>query len=328
MFTLFLLFSNFSLEIDSLLNEAINCSYVEDFARAESLLTVVKKRKSDHPVSYFLLSSLYEMKWIDLGDNFYKGKIFIYADSAMDKAKEWIKSNPDDPWGYFFVGGSYNLKIFYYVMKEDYLGTFFMINPAIYYLEKARDLDSSLADVYLGLGGWEYMKGHLPFMGKDKEKGLAMIRKAIEDSKFVSLYSMLAYANICNREEDYDESISYLEPLIDSFPDSRTFTWPLLKAYYGKKEYDKALTIANKLIDISADNDYSKFEAYYYKAEILFELERFEEAMGAVETALSIKLNKKMLNIEEIKEKLFQVKSKIEKEIKEAQVDKKKVLTY
>jgi len=316
MFTLFLLFSNFSPEIDSLLNEAINCSYVEDFARAESLLTIVKKRNPDHPVSYFLLSSLYEMKWVDLGDYSYKDKIFMYADSAMDKAKEWTKKYPDDPWGYFFIGGSYTLKIFYYAMKEDYFGTFFMINPAVYYLEKARDLDSTLADVYLGLGGWQYMKGHLPFTGKDKEKGLAMLRKAIENSKFVSLYSTLAYANICNREEIYDESISYLEPLTDTFPDSRTFTWPLLKAYYGKKDYHNALKVVNRLIDISAGNDYSKFEAYYYKAEILFELERFEEAINAVETALNLRLDEEMLNVKKIKEKLLKLKSEIEEKKK------------
>jgi tetratricopeptide (TPR) repeat protein len=328
MFNLFLLFFAFSPEVDSLLSAAINCSYVEDFARAESLLTVVKEQKPDHPVSYFLMSSLYEMKWVDLGDYSYKDKIFIYADSSMDKAKEWTKEYPDDPWGYFFIGGSYTLKIFYYVLKEDYFGAFVMINPAVYYLEKARDLDSTLADVYLGLGGWQYMKGHFPFMGKNKEKGLAMLRKAIDDSKFVSLYSTLAYANICNREEDYDESISYLEPLIDTFPDSRTFTWPLLKAYYGKKDYHNALKVVNRLIDISADNNYSKFEAYYYKAEILFELGRFAEALKAVETALNLQLNKEMLNVERVKEKLLKLKSEIEKKKKEERSGEKEVLTY
>lgn len=317
MLTLFLLFSTLSPEIDSLLNEAINCSYVEDFARAESILTVVKKRKVDHPVSYFLLSSLYEMMWVDLGNNSYKEKIFVYADSAMDKGKEWTKKYPDDPWGYFFIGGSYNVKIFYYVMKEDYFGTFFMINPAVYYLEKARDLDSTLADVYLGLGGWEYMKGHLPFMGKDKEKGLAMLRKAIDGAKYVSLYSTLAYANICNREGDYDESIAFLEPLLSSFPDSRTFTWPLLKAYYGKKDYQKSLKTVDKLITISAGNDYSKFEAYYYKAKILLELEMWEEALLAVEATLNIDLEEDILHVKDIRKELLQIKCEVKEKIEE-----------
>jgi len=313
MITLFLLISTFSPETDSLLNEAINCSYVEDFSRAESVLKVVKKREVDHPVSYFLLSSLYEMMWVDLGDNSYRDKIFSYADSAIAKGKKWSKENPDDPWGYFFIGGSYTLKIFYYVMKEDYFGAFFLINPAVYYLEKAKDIDSTLADVYLGLGGWEYMKGHFPFMGKDKEKGLAMIRKAIKDANYVSLYSTLAYANICIREGDYDESISILEPLLSNFPDSRTFTWPLLKAYYGKKEYQESLKIVDKLISISANNDYSRFEAYYYKAKTLLELEKLEEALFAVETALNIEFEKDMLNVKEIKEDLFRIKIEIKR---------------
>ena len=317
MVALFLLIATLSPRIDSLLTEAVNCSYVEDFARAESILTVVKKREADHPVSYFLLSSLYEMMWVDLGDNSYKDRIFIYADSSIDKGKEWTKKSPDDPWGYFFIGGSYTLKIFYYVMREDYFGTFFMINPAIHYLEKARDIDSTLADIYLGLGGWEYMKGHLPFMGKDKEKGLAMIRKAIKGAKYVSLYSTLAYANISIREEDYDEAISFLEPLLDTFPDSRTFTWPLFKAYYGKKEYQKALKIVNNLIKISKQNDYSRFQAYYYKATILLELRMLEEALLAVESALNIELEEDILHVKDIKEELLQIKCEIKERMEE-----------
>jgi hypothetical protein len=131
MMVLFLLISTLSPELDSLLFRAIDCSYVEDFSCAESLLTIVKKTEIDHPAPYFLLSSLYEMMWVDLGENSYKDKIFIYADSAIDKGKKWIKNNPKDPWGYFFVGGSHTIKIFYYVVREDYFGTILLINPAI-----------------------------------------------------------------------------------------------------------------------------------------------------------------------------------------------------
>ena len=116
--------------------------------------------------------------------------------------------------------------------------------------------------------------------------------------------------------------------MIDTFPDSRTFTWPLLKAYYGKKDYHNALKVANRLIDISADNNYSKFEACYYKAEILFELEKFAEATNTVETALNLQLNKKMLNVEKVKEKLLKLKSEIEKKKKEELSGEKEVLTY
>lgn len=315
MLTLFLLVSALTPELDSLLLKAINCSYVEDFVCAESLIVVVKNQEKEHPAPYFLLASLYEMMWIDLGELSYKEKIFIYADSASDMGKKWTKKHPDDPWGYFFIGGSYTLKIFYYVIKEDYFGTILLINPAVYYLEKARDMDSTLADVYLGLGGWEYIKGHFPFMGKDKEKGLAMIRKAVTGGKYVSLYSSLAFANISIKEKDYDEAIAVLIPLVESYPDSRTFNWPLLKAYYEKKEFRRALDAVDKLIGISGDNNYSKFEAYYYKAKILLELDRFQEALNNAKEALDLDVNEDMLHVKDIKKELFRIKKELEKEI-------------
>jgi tetratricopeptide (TPR) repeat protein len=313
MLILFLLVSDLSPCLDSLLLRAIDCSYVEDFYTAESLITIVKKQEADHPVPYFLLSSLYELKWVDGGENIYKDKIFVYADSAIDKGKKWVKKNPKDAWGYFFIGGSYTLKIFYYVLKEDYFGTILLINPAIYYLEKARNIDSTLADIYLGLGGWEYIKGKFPFKGKDKEKGLKMIRKAIGGAKYVSLYSSLAYANICIREEDYDEAILILTSLLDSFPNSRTFNWPFLKAYYGKKDYEKALNIVEKLIAISKDNNFSNFEAHYYKTKILFELGNLKEAQITADSALSIEVKEDMLHVKDIKKDLFRLKNEIKK---------------
>jgi tetratricopeptide (TPR) repeat protein len=312
---LFLLISTLPLELDSILIKAINHSYVEDFQIAESLIIEVKELEKNHPAPYFLLASLYELMWIDLGQMAYKEKIFIYADSASDKGKLWAKNHPDDPWGYFFVGGSYTLKIFYYTMKEDYLGSFFLINPAIYYLEKAKEVDPTIADIYLGLGSWEYAKGHFPFMGKNKEKGLSMIKKAIVKGKYVSLYSVLAYANICIEEENYDEAIAVLEPVIVCFPYSRTFNWPLLKAYYGKEDYRKALKIADKLIKISSSNDYSKFEANYYRAMVLLELNELGEALISVENALKLKIDEDMLHVKDIKKDLLHVKKEIEKRI-------------
>ena len=312
---LFLLISTLPLELDSLLMKAINHSYVEDFSVAESLIIEVKEQEKDHPAPYFLLASLYELMWIDLGEMSYKEKIFIYADSASDKGKLWSKNHPDDPWGYFFVGGSYTLKIFYYTIREDYLGSFFLINPAIYYLEKAREVDTTIADIYLGLGSWEYAKGHFPFMGKNKEKGLSMIKKAIVKGKYVSLYSALAYANICIEEENYDEAIAVLRPLIACFAYSRTFNWPLLKAYYGKEDYNETLKIADKLIKISASNDYSKFEANYYRASALLELNELDEALISVENALNLEMNEDMLHVKDIQEDLLRIKEEILKKM-------------
>jgi len=147
-------------------------------------------------------------------------------------------------------------------------------------------------------------------MSKDKEKGLNMIKKAIVNGKYVSKYSVLAYANICIKEEDYDEAIDILRPLISCFPHSRTFNWTLLKAYYGKEEYRNALNIADKLIMISSSNNYSKFEANYYRAEILLELNRLDEALVSVENALNLKVDEDMLHVKDIKEDLLRIKKK------------------
>lgn len=312
---IFLLFSTLPCELDSLLLKAVNLSYTENFAAADSLITIVREKRPAHPASYFFLASLNELRWVDRGEDSYVDKIFSWADTAIVKGKEWVKENPEDPWGYFFIGGSYTLKVFYYVMKEDYLGALPFISPAVDYLSKTKELDSCIVDVCLGLGSWKYFKGNFPFMRGEKKKGLQMIKKAISGAKYVSLYSALAYAKISAREKAYDECISVLLPLLDSFPDSRTFNWPLLKAYYGKKDYPKALETANKLVSISAENDFSNFEAHYYKTKILLELRRLEDAWRTIEAALGIDLQGDKADVEEMREELIGIRDEIERKV-------------
>lgn len=311
MLHLVLIFLSFSPKADSLLIKAIKLSYQEEFARSESLLKVVINENDNHPAPYFALVSLYELMWVDSGNDSIIGKLLSYSDSSIIFANEWIKRYPDDAWGYFFLGGTYILRIFYYELKGEILKGLPFVGPALKWLSKSHARDPNIYDVYLGLGVWEYFKGHFPFFTSRKEKGLLMIKKASEKGKYVSLYATFTRAEIFLKERKFDEAISILTPLVDSFPGSRTLTWPLLKAYYGKKDYDNAFIIVNKLIDISHDNKFSYFVANYYKTKILIALRKLKGARENCKLALELDVNLNSPNVKSMKEEL----SKILKEL-------------
>ncbi len=314
MFIIFLLL-NLSPRADSLLIRAIRLSYQEEFARSESLIRVVLKEAPDHPAPYFCLSSLYELMWVDLGNDSLAAKFLSYSDSSVTLANEWTKRYPDDAWGYFFMGGAYTIRIFYYELNNEIIKGLPFVGLALKCLSKCQAKDPDISDVYLGLGGWEYIKGHFPFLNSRKEKGLAMIKRACKSGKYVSLYATLASAKILLREKNFDEAISIIRPLVDSFPESRTLTWPLLKAYQGKKDYEDALEVANNLIDISHDNKSSYFEATYYKIKILIALRRLKVARENCKRALELDVDINAPNVKSMKEELNKTLKEIDQKM-------------
>lgn len=299
-----LLLFNLTPKVDSLILRSIELSYQEEFARSESLLKIVINETPDNPAPYFCLASLYELMWVDLGCDSFAVKFFSYSDSSIMIANEWVKKHPDDAWGYFFVGGAYTIRIFYYALNGDAFKGLSFVGPALKALSRCQAKDPGISDVYLGLGGWEYFKGHFPLLNSKKKKGLSMIKRASENAKYVSLYATLAYAQILLREQNFQETISILTPLVDYFPNSRTLTWPLLKAYFGGKDYENALKMADRLINLSEDNKYSNFSAHYYKVKILMALKRLRGAVNTSEEALEIDVDINAPDVKSMREEL------------------------
>jgi tetratricopeptide (TPR) repeat protein len=292
---------------DSLLIEAIELSYQEEFERSESLLNIIISDNPHHPAPYFGLASLYELMWVDTGNDSIINTFLSYSDSSIFYASNWIKKHPDDSWGYFFLGGSYILRIFYHELRGEIFKGLPFIGPALKWLSKCRSNDPNIYDVYLGLGVWEYFKGHFPFFSAKKDKGLSMIKRASDRARYVNLYASFTRAEIYLKERDYDEAISILKPLVDSYPNSRTLTWPLLKAYFEKKDYEKSLIIANNLINISRDNIYSYFYAVYYKTKILLGLRMLKGARESCLEALELDINPDAPHVKETKKELNKI---------------------
>lgn len=306
-----LILFNLPLSIDSLIEKSIYYSYKEEFSQSESLLLKARKRLPGHPGPYFYLASLYEVMLVDYGEDSLSKYIFAYSDSSINAGKKWIEENPGDAWAYFFTGGSYTVKIFYYALGGEVVKAIPYVGPALKWLSECKKLDSTIVDVNLGLGGWEYFKGYIPFLSSRKKKGLKMIKKAVEESKYVSNYAVIAYSKLMIREKKYDKAIKILKPLTDSFPDSRTFNWPLLTCYFENGDYKKALEMAERIISVSEDNLFSRIEAGYYKARILLNQRKLGPAINTCNRVLRLSRNSDNEKIKELRKKIEEVKKEI-----------------
>ena len=118
------------------------------------------------------------------------------------------------------------------------------------------ELDSSLYDLYLGLGSYHYWKsvksGILKTVGifsNEREEGIEEVHLAIDSSLFSKGPAKSALIWIYLNEKNYDSTVALATEMYDRYPHSNTFVWPIAQAYFESEQFVKAAMYYNKIFE-------------------------------------------------------------------------------
>ena len=134
--------------------------------------------------------------------------------------------------------------------------------------------DSTLHDLYFGLGNYHYWKtskaGFLRTIGivsNDTEKGLTELKVAMDSARLFSEAAGNSMIWIWLDTKKYDSAISIAHQMLANYPESRTIRWPLAEAYFKNQDYENALTFYSELTEhysYKPGNFYNLIECNYY----------------------------------------------------------------
>ena len=134
--------------------------------------------------------------------------------------------------------------------------------------------DSSLSDLYMGLGAFHYWKSakagilrQLRLFRNDKDKGIAELRQSAESSHISKESSRNALIWIWLDMKEFDSAIVACREMLQKHPDSKLFLWPLAQAYYLTENWSaSAETYARlrELLTLNAGNYFNLIECDYY----------------------------------------------------------------
>ncbi len=134
--------------------------------------------------------------------------------------------------------------------------------------------DSSLSDLYMGLGAFHYWKSakagilrQLRLFQNDKDKGIAELRKATESSLISKESARNALIWIWLDMKEYDSAIVTCRQMLRQYPHGKLFLWPLAQAYYLTEDWSAcAETYARlrELLILNPGNYFNLIECDYY----------------------------------------------------------------
>ena len=160
--------------------------------------------------------------------------------------------------------------------------------------EKGLAADSSVYDLYLGLGSFHYWKsakaGLLRWMGiinDDKELGVKELNLAADSSLIFADAARQAMIWVWLDRGFYDSATVASETARARYPHGTLFLWPLAEAQFKNRQFTKAIATYEEIrsaIVVNPGNYYNLISVDYQLAQCYYELEDKEKVKEIART--------------------------------------------
>jgi hypothetical protein len=224
--------------------------YNDKYHEADSLTEAMIEQYPDDPAGYLFRAVTLITVMFDREDNLYPEEFNRLIDSALSKASILCDtaSNGTRAWMCLFLGHAEAYRSLWESRFGSLVTAIKKGRRAKEEYERGLTYDSSLYDLYFGLGLYHYWKsakaGVLRWIGlihNDKNKGITQLYLAADSSLISRESARSALIWIRLDRKEYDSVIAGCRQMRKRYPDGKALLWPLARAYYEKKDYRNAL---------------------------------------------------------------------------------------
>lgn len=252
----------------------------------------------EHPGGHFFVAMVDWMSiLVNMEDTSLDDRFFDQLEKVIDLSDDILKERSHDISALFFKGGAIGFRGRLRAHRGAWVRAANDGRRALPIVRRAQQLVPDNADIYLGMGIYNYYAAVIPekfpwvkpflifFPKGDKEEGLDQLRKASKGARYAGIEAsyflmQILYFNERNYREGYE--LAYM--LHNRFPNN-----PLFLRYYGRfnvalGRWEEAYTTFLPILDRyeQGQKGYSLAavrEAEYYVAQYLFINKEFEEAL-------------------------------------------------
>jgi hypothetical protein len=309
-----------------IVQRSIHYVFSDSFQQAYKLTESFEDSTHGAPLATMLTAAILLAEMTDDEDYERKDEFFDAVNSATKTLNKYIKNNPDDPWGYFFLGSAYGHKAVWYGLQKSWLKALINGIKAKNRFADAVKIDPHLYDAYTGIGNYHYwsslrLRKYLPFLPNNKERGLSELELALDSSQF-SLYPAmggLSWAYIYDRK--LNSALKTGKELYKKTNGGRISLWILGGTYWRNGNLRMAEKNYTELIDSlnrkGNQNNYNLIFCHYRRGVARFYRGRYNEAYDDLIKIGSFDVSKKVRDrhkktYKKTKEYLVKIESKLE----------------
>lgn len=328
---------------DKILNRVLNDIFNDQYEKGMNIFDSLIAKYPDHPAPYFFKSAAYQSWMSSYRINNFQEEVEKNVKLVIEKGNLLLETK-NDPWAHFYLGAAYGYRGFNRFRKLNFIGAYRDAKRGIKHFEKALEIDSTLYDVYLGLGSYYYWRTAkskfiriIAFWMRDKrELGLGQLKFTIEHGRYAvneACYVLL----VCYYDAKMYQEASNLITVLMNKKETPNLTDHYFKGRLSANSgnWDDVEVQFKALLARIENYKYPSIgyqvECKYWIAKSLSERSRGDEAFAIAEEALNlIKKRNADLEIEghvdsfnDIKKELKNLHKKLQKRISNQLLGKK-----
>jgi tetratricopeptide (TPR) repeat protein len=297
------LWADISADFDQRIEQGLEILYQGDYDSALVIFDSFIRDHPENPAGYFFKSGLYQTRMSAFESNFWYKYYKESVGSAVMLSNKAVRQDKNDAWAYFFRAGSYSYDAAFEARRGRYLSSFRKGMTALGDFKKARENDSTLYDANIGIGSYLYFRTKatsllkwLPFIGDNRDRGIAEIKTAIEKGRYSQVMGQNALLWIYT---DYGRDKKALELgflLEKRYPHNPFFHWAVPEVLWRQKRWKEAEPAYTKLLNmLDAQmnfNNYNRVVVSYKLSKCYLENGKYQMAYDTANKCISYPLDK------------------------------------
>ncbi len=212
--------------IDPLFHETasrgIYLTFTDRYEESLALFDSLVKEHPEHPAPYFFKAATYQNWMSTYRISRFQNELEENVKLAIEKGKELLKKNDKDPWLNFYMGAAYGYRGFNRFRKFNFIGAYKDSKRGIDNFKEALLKDSTLYDVYLGLGSYHYWRTAkskfiriIAFWMPDKRKlGLKQLQFSIDHGRYSPNEAAYVLVTAIYDYGHYDEALAVSDQIV------------------------------------------------------------------------------------------------------------------
>jgi len=263
---------------DEKLQEGIEAFYNTEWEKAESLFQELMEEDEKDPQPHFFSSMMpfWEYFFIeqneDLADEF-----LTRSEKAVDLSEQKLDSSPNDTTMVLLLSGLHGYRSLVAAGESNYRVAIRSGMTGFSYTRKLLSLDTDRPDARIGRGMFYYMLGSVPSALKwatniaglkgDMEQGFEELKIAAESDSYVSNDATMLLMYLYNKEDRYEEALSYAEKLTERLPKNIIFKFKKAEILENSGNKDQARELFAEI----AESNHNRLATLIQKSKVKVE---------------------------------------------------------
>ena len=236
---------------DEKLQEGIEAFYNTEWEKADSLFQELMEEDENDPQPHFFSSMMPFWEYFFIEQNEELADEFLSrSEKAVQLSEQKLDRSPNDTTMVLLLSGLHGYRSLVAAGESNYRVAIRSGMTGFSYTRKLLSLDTDRPDARIGRGMFYYMLGSVPSELKwatniaglkgDMEQGFEELKKAAESDSYVSNDAIMLLMYLYNKEERYDEALSYADKLTERLPKNIIFKFKKAEILENSGNKDQA----------------------------------------------------------------------------------------